>query len=69
MLVAETAHIVHVCVKLSLISAPAFLERECSMTRPRGVDRQSILGCDLPALVEGAFDRLEMCAGFPTTPQ
>ena len=37
------------------------------MTRPRGVERQSILGCDLRALVEGAFDRLDMCAGSPTT--
>ena len=69
MLVAETAHMVHVCFELSRISAPAFVERDCSMIRPRRVDRQSILRCDLQALAVGAFDRLQMCAAFPTSAQ
>ena len=40
MLVAETEHVVHVCVKLSRISAPAVLRRECVMTHPRGVEQR-----------------------------
>ena len=46
MLVAEAVHILHVYVKLSGISAPAFLEGECSIIRSHGVDRQKIFRCD-----------------------
>ena len=45
MLVAEAAHIFHVHVKLSGVSAPAFLEGECSIIRSHVVDRQ-IFRCD-----------------------
>ena len=64
MLVAKTAHIVHVCIKLSRISAPAVLERECSMTRSREADRHSILRCDPPSMAVGACERRPLCAAL-----
>ena len=40
MLEAEIEHVVHVCVKLSRISALAFLRRECVMTHRRRVEQR-----------------------------
>ena len=43
MLEAEIEHVVHVCVKLSRISALAFLRRECVMTHRRRVEQRQSL--------------------------